>query len=323
MSASVLATAPSEGESTRGHVFAAVIGVILGGGSIFALVYSAAAFQIGVTQGTPWGSSLAMAALVAGLAMLVATVITAGTISTWALLTTCAVSIAVVVAATIGGVEATLASQVWDQLAWSPLVSGLAATFMGATYACGSARRSGAHLARAEFDPATAQARTRRLYVAPKPLRTSWGLSLLSALAAGIGLDAALLWLADHTKADPTTVALVPTGSPTAHSLVTMGACMAATILIMSAALSSFGPLVAVVTLFLAPAVYASTFELFSLGHSLTVESLRPLTLASPVMGVWGGVMLLTILATTLARRDGHTRQTRACLKASVAQLSS
>lgn len=271
-----------------------------GGGGLIAIAHAAATLQLGALLGTPWGSSLAMASLFVGLAMLTTLAMAAGTMSTWAL-----------VAATITGAAVSLAwphmpramphvfGDIDDQLAWSPLIAGLAATYVGATYACLSTRRDVA---------AGLEGVRRRLR--PSRTSTSWALSLLiAALAAGV-LDASVLWLAEHTLVDPIDVRMVPTGVLPSHRLALLIAVVAATVLAMSAALSSVGPIIAAASLIILPATYASILQLFTLGHSATRESLRAFTLGSPVLGVWGTVLIVCALAASLSRRRGPSSRT-------------
>ena len=58
----------------------------------------------------------------------------------------------------------------------------------------------------------------------------------------------------------------------------------------------------------MAPSLYASLLEMFTLGQSMTRAHLRALTLAAPVLGVWGMTIFALALCVTIARRDGHTR---------------
>ncbi|MBD3689581.1 hypothetical protein H8R18_08645 [Nanchangia anserum] len=299
---------------TRLYALAVAAGVICGTGAFLTIIHAAAGFQVGVLQGIPWGSSLAMASLVAGLAMMSAVVVSAGSASTWSLVSM-AVTTSILTFATAYSpmVMATLIGQVGRQLSWSPLIAGIPASVIGATYACGSARRAGAH---SEVGAPVHRGGTlpTRLYVRPHRIRTSWGLSLLAAGIAGILLLASVLWLASHTVVDPVEVSLMPSGAIASHQFAIIVAVMSGAILTMSAALSAFGPLVVVTVLMIVPAAYASVLQLITLGESVTRASLRSITLSAPVLGVWGVVVVALVIATVLARRDGMACVERAAL---------
>lgn len=295
-------------EDTRTQLLALGSGIVFGGGAFLSIVHAVAALQVGVLQGIPWGSSLAMASLIAGLAMLMTMAITAGTVSTWTMLAACATAFIFTASwAQVAGTLPLFLDRPGDQLAWSPLVSGLTAALVGATYACGSARRAGIDQGRAEAALATPSPH-RRLYLRPAQPRTSWALSLLIAAIAGLVLHVSVLWLAAHAVIDPLQVALVATGTAASHRFAIVAAVLASAILVMSASLSAFGPTVASLAFMILPSAYASIVQLFTLGQSITRESLRDLTLAAPVLGVWGTVVLALTIATAIARRNGLLR---------------
>ncbi|MDU0968110.1 MAG: hypothetical protein E7A62_08440 [Actinomycetaceae bacterium] len=299
---------PQTGEDLRGRIFALIAGVLFGGGSFVAIIHSTAALQAGVTQGIPWGSAIAMAFLIAGFAMVTAMILTAGSVSTWTLVA--AVVTTFILSFIWSHVDHDLPlmpNAVTEQLAWSPFIGGMLASLVGGTYACGSARRAGAHQANLECANDTVPLHP-RLYIRPVPLRTSWGLSILIALLCVVPLDLAVLWLARHTSVDPEQVLLVPVGTVAAHQLAVLVAVVAGGVMIMSAALSSSGPIIASLLFMVAPSLYASLLEMFTLGQSMTRAHLRALTLAAPVLGVWGMTIFALALCVTIARRDGHTR---------------
>lgn len=291
-------------ERIHTYVLPTTLGILFGSGACLTLAHGGAALQSGVTQGMPWGSPVALALIIVGLVLVAVIVTAAATTSTWALLGAFAVAMILMVTWELTDASGHSLGGIAGQLDWSPFIGGLGAMFLGATYACGSARRAGAHLAHegtpdGEHHP--------HLYVPPKPLRFALTVSFAVSLLASLALVAALVWLAANTSVDPQQIVLVSTGPPTRHFLALTSAMLAVAALIMASSVSAIGPIVAAVVVLIAPAFIASTHELYSLGQSLS-SNLRALTLASPVLGLWGVLIVVLSFAPVLARREGYRR---------------